>query len=305
MFASLNSIRSHSEFPTEQELYDYPWKYIGYRDFTAYFASDPDFFALRRFDRLHTRSLLTLQDQLSQLEERLDHMDSQLSDRNIKLVGDGPPRIVNVLVEKDGLLSDVPRDVNNGTIRDDLDERAAIVAQVTAKLKDYDEAVLRYSQMRRLFPASERNVDNIKTWLDNNDGAIMEAETQFIQHADELISISAPKSAVRQWFEDQIVLRMPTRLGLFKLKAHSHSPLSPHGEITTYTFSDRAIELFGHAMVFLVASAMLIAPLWILGSMNTLEQKLGVITGFVLLCLGFLSLTTLGRPFERLAATAG
>ncbi|KAI0440058.1 hypothetical protein F4803DRAFT_528873 [Xylaria telfairii] len=308
MSASLGSVASYLdsfESPTEQELYDYPWKYIGYKDFAAYTASDPDFFALRRFDRLHTRSLLTLQDQLGELEERLDQMDSQLSNRNTKLIGANPPRVINIHLERDRLSHDVPRDVNNGTIRDDLAERTTLIAQVTAKLGQYDEAVIRYSQMRGLFPASKENVSNIKAWLHNNNGAIMEAETQFIHNCDELISVCAPKSTVRQWFENQVVLRAHPKLRFFGMKAHQRSPLNPHEEITTYTFSDKAVEIFGSLMVFAAASAMLIAPLWILPSLGTLEQKLGVITVFILLCLGFLSLTTLGRPFERLAATAG
>ncbi|KAI1300028.1 hypothetical protein F5Y03DRAFT_364809 [Xylaria venustula] len=291
------------EAPTEQELYDYPWKYIGYNKFTAYAASDPDFFALRRFDRLHTRSLLTLQDQLCELEERLDQMDNQLSSRDTKLIGANPPRIINFRLERDTLSPNVPRDVNNGTIRDDVAERAELVSQVTAKLQQYDEAVLRYSRMRCLYSASKANVNNIKNWLGNNDGAIMEAETKFINHEDELISFRAPKLNLRYWFEKQIVSYAKFRV--FGVKPHQRSPLSPHDEITTYTFSDKAIEIFGSSMVFAAASAMLIAPLWILLSLRTLEQKLGVITLFILLCLGFLSLTALGRPFERLAATAG
>ncbi|KAJ8133125.1 hypothetical protein O1611_g509 [Lasiodiplodia mahajangana] len=306
MLSSLSSVGSNLgsfEAPTEQELYDYPWKYIGYKKFTAYAASDPDFFALRRFDRLHTRSLLTLQDQLCELEERLDQIDNQLSNRDTKLAGANPPKIVNFRLGKDSSSNDVPRDPNNGTIRDDVSERAELVAQVTAKLQQYDEAVLRYSRMRGLYSASKANVNNIKNWLYNNNGAIMEAETRFLHYQNELVSFRAPKSNLRQWFEKRVVSY--PKLGVFGVKSHQRSPLSPHAEITTYTFSDKAIEIFGSSMVFAVASAMLIAPLWILLSLRTLEQKLGVITLFIFLCLGFLSLTTLGRPFERLAATAG
>ncbi|KAI0502755.1 hypothetical protein F5B22DRAFT_632149 [Xylaria bambusicola] len=308
MFSSLNAVGNQPGGfgnPTDQELYDYPWKYIGYKDFATYASSDPDFFALRRFDRLHTRSLLTLQDQLSELEEGLDQLDNQLSSKNTKLIGKNPPRIIDVRLERTNTYNDIPRDINNGTIRDDLAERAQLVAQVTAKLQQYDDAVLRYSQMRRLFPASKRTVDNIKTWLDNNEGAIMEAETKFIHNSDELISICGPRSAIRQWFENQVVLRTHPKLGIFGIQRHRRSPLSPHEEVTTYTFSDKAIEVFGSLVVFVAASIMLIAPLWILSSLGTLNQRLGVITVFILLCLGFLSLTTLGRPFERLAATAG
>lgn len=154
--------------------------------------------------------------------------------------------------------------------------------------------------MRQLFPAPTRSVKNIKTWLENNKGAIMEAEIAFIERSEELVSMCPPKSALRRWFEDHVVWK----LGIFNIKAYSRSPLS-ESESVTYTFDDRAVDLFGSLSAFVAASAMLIAPLWILESLATLKQKLGVITIFILLFLGFLTLTTLGRPFERLAATAG
>ncbi|KAI8633267.1 hypothetical protein F5Y19DRAFT_294844 [Xylariaceae sp. FL1651] len=308
MFASLNSVEIDSEssnIPTENELYQYPWKYIGYKDFAAYVASDPDFFAFRRFDRLHTRTLLSLQDQLSELEQQLDLMDKRFSRKSTKIVGSCPPIIVDNLKVTDETGDNIPRDINNGTIRDDLEERAALITDIAAKLREYDEAVLRYSKMRRLFPAPERNVQNLKTWFENNEGAIMEAETQFIQHRDELVSMSAQKSALRQWFEDQVVYRTHTKFGMFKKQAQSSSILSTQDQKSTYTVSDEAIDIFGSFAVFVAALTMLVTPLWILQSLDTLQQKLIVITIFIMICLAFLSLATLGRPFESLAATAG
>ncbi|KAI0855869.1 hypothetical protein F4860DRAFT_529870 [Xylaria cubensis] len=301
MFANLEMVKidAESENPSKHELYKYPWKYIGYRGFSAFAASDPDFFALRRFDRLHTRTLFSLQDELSDLERRLDRMDELFSRKSTKLVGSCPPKIIN----KSGVsANDGPqRDINNGTIRDDLPERKSLIASISAKLQEYDEAVLRYSEMRRLFPASDRNVRNIKMWLKNNEGAILKEETEFIQHHDDLISISTPKSTLRRWFEDRVVKHAYIR-GLFRRKSLQ---LGAYDNTSIYTFSDDAVNTFGSVAVFITALVMLITPLWILQSLGKLQMKLAVITVFVVAFIAFLTVTTPGRAFERLAATAG
>jgi hypothetical protein len=111
-------------------------------------ASDSDFFAVRRFDRLHTRAILTLQAQLVDIEERLDKMDEKFSLRHVMLVGARPPRIVDTSLEecKSPDIEDdlggknLPRHINNGTVKDDLEERARLVAEMTAKLGEYGKS---------------------------------------------------------------------------------------------------------------------------------------------------------------------
>ena len=94
-----------------------PWKYIGYKVFSRWVASDPSFFVLRRFGTLNARVALSLQDEIAQLEEKLDYMDKMYSDR------------------------DIP-DVHNGTFRNETfigdDDRQALVKDVLpGKLEKY------------------------------------------------------------------------------------------------------------------------------------------------------------------------
>ncbi|KAI3337187.1 hypothetical protein HD806DRAFT_542893 [Xylariaceae sp. AK1471] len=116
---------------------------------------------------------------------------------------------------------------------------------------------------------------------------------------------SRTKLDVASWFEDLVVYRTHSKLSLFKKQAQPHSTLSIRDRGAIYTGSDEAIDIFGSVAVFVAASAMLIAPLWILQSLDTPQSRLMVITIFAVVCLAFLSVATLGRPFERLAATAG
>lgn len=112
-------------------------KYIGYKEFSAWTASDSDFFSVRRFDRLHTRAILTLQAQLVDIEERIDTLDKHYSSRNVKLSNAKPPSIVTVSEPLDDFEKLEFRDINNGTVNDDLPERAKLVAEMTSKLVEY------------------------------------------------------------------------------------------------------------------------------------------------------------------------
>jgi hypothetical protein len=97
---------------TSQELQERPWKFTGYRRFSQFLASDTDFLVIRRFDILNARVLLWLQDQLCVLEENSERLDKQYSRREAE-------------------------DVNNGTMRDELPDRADMVESIYKKLKEY------------------------------------------------------------------------------------------------------------------------------------------------------------------------
>ncbi len=49
---------------------------------------------------------------------------------------------------------------------------------------------------------------------------------------------------------------------------------------------------------------MLIGPLWWLQNLSNSEVRLGVITGFLFAFMALLSILTVAKPFEVLAATA-
>jgi hypothetical protein len=114
---------SSAESVSPQEEKDKPWKYIGYKIFSRWVASDPSFFVLRRFGTLNARVALSLQDEIAQLEEKLDYMDKLYSDR------------------------DTP-DAHNGTFRDepfaaDEDDRNDLVRKILPeKLAKYSTCYL-------------------------------------------------------------------------------------------------------------------------------------------------------------------
>jgi hypothetical protein len=48
-----------------------PWKYVGYKTFSRWMASDSAFLVVRRFGALNARIALSMQDEIVQLEEQL------------------------------------------------------------------------------------------------------------------------------------------------------------------------------------------------------------------------------------------
>jgi hypothetical protein len=100
--------------PSEADIQLKPWKYIGYKGYAEFISSDDDFLLLRRFDSLSARVALRLQDEITVLEEELKRLDAIHSKPE-------------------------STDINNGTLRDDVAERAALLELAARKLRRYSE----------------------------------------------------------------------------------------------------------------------------------------------------------------------
>jgi len=102
---------------TEEEIDRKPWKYIGYKGYAEFIASDNDFYIVRQFATLNVRIMLALQDQVSVLEDRLQELDVQYSRRNAE-------------------------DLHNGSFRDDRQDRSNLIENISDKLIKYSEVLL-------------------------------------------------------------------------------------------------------------------------------------------------------------------
>lgn len=69
---------------TQDNIREKPWRYIGYKGFSEWLASDEDFFIVRRFDTLASRVILTLQWELTKLEAKLTELDLERSHQIIE-----------------------------------------------------------------------------------------------------------------------------------------------------------------------------------------------------------------------------
>jgi hypothetical protein len=98
--------------PTEAEIQEKPWRYIGYRLFSEWSASSDDFFVVRRFSSLATRLILRMQWEITKLENELAGMDKMR-------------------------MFEIDQDVNNGAFEYDDEERKEVLDKLAERLKPY------------------------------------------------------------------------------------------------------------------------------------------------------------------------
>jgi hypothetical protein len=159
-----------------------PDRYAGYRGLVSY-MTETQSLIFRRFDDVHVRLLLYIQDQISQLETQLGTLDEQ-----------------NYL--ENGM--------HNGTFREDVDRvRVDVMERLRILVGEYDAMILAFSRMQES-KASEKAVGRLKEWLKKysgisggcqsppKSGAISRDELEWVEKANDLtnLSISTPTNTV-------------------------------------------------------------------------------------------------------------
>jgi hypothetical protein len=156
-----------------------PERYVGYPGLVSHMAETQNLI-FRRFDSVHIRLLLYLQDQISQLETQLRNLDERNSEE---------------------------RGMHNGTFREDADQvRVEIMESLRRLVGEYDTMILAFSRMQES-KASEKAVERLKDWLRNYSvapigrrslpqrGAIARDELEWVEKADDLTNLSTIPAA--------------------------------------------------------------------------------------------------------------
>ncbi|KAH3962539.1 hypothetical protein HBI25_161070 [Parastagonospora nodorum] len=280
---------SSAESISPQEEKEKPWKYIGYKIFSRWIASDPSFFVLRRFGTLNARVALSLQDEIAQLEEKLDYMDKIYSSR------------------------DTP-DAHNGTFREepfagDDDRQHLVKSELPEKLMRYNSFLNGYSQLVSRGACHPSDIDSVRHWLKSSrPTAIDVRESQYIDHDDDLVSIHPKTKTPGRVFLEKFAFGSPWNpKGIPRLKKwlSREAPkdfVSLRNEDTVWP-NDRRMEKVSTAVISVVGISMLIGPIWALAFIKPIEWRLGVISGFIVIFFVVLAVT-ISRLYEALAATA-
>ncbi|KAI5460085.1 hypothetical protein BGZ63DRAFT_426034 [Mariannaea sp. PMI_226] len=263
---------------SQEEIHRKPWKFIGYPGYSKLISSDDDFFILRRFATLNTRVALALQDEICVLEEELNDLDRYCSSK-----------------ETD--------DLNNGTFRGDVKERKELVQIISKKLYHYNKFVVQQSTMRQYPHPKDRDVDSLNTWHANyHCRAIATKEMRYLDSIDDLFCVTPrEKSPMRRLLDKSQWLRT---LSVWEEKKRNEE-MESHGMKNIMLYSDRKMDQVASLVVAAVGVVMLLAPIWILQALRSLETKLAVISVFIFTFLITLSFIMVSRPFEALGATAG
>ncbi|KAH7122524.1 hypothetical protein B0J11DRAFT_409503, partial [Dendryphion nanum] len=259
-----------------EEILEKPWKYLGYRAYSEFLASDDTFLVFRKFGTLHARVLLVLQDEISQLEARLEDIDTQHSRKAAK-------------------------DIHNGSFRrEEISERTQILHEVHEKLKEYSEQP--HATLRSRPKVPQADINSLHNWLANTQKAIYSAEVDYLNEQHDLFSlVPVSTTPLRRFFERSASFRL-ARIWRKKTPSHAHV-YYPYPDTLHFT-SDARVDGFVAWTITVLGMAMLIAPLWVLAITPGMMKRLGVITGFVVLFITLVTGTTSARPFESLAAAA-
>ncbi|PMD35042.1 hypothetical protein L207DRAFT_570622 [Hyaloscypha variabilis F] len=309
---SLGIDSAESEQLTEEDLYTCAWKYVGYKGYTQFIASESDFFVLRRFDAASVRVALFLQGQVSDLVGDLEAIDQACSQKSAPWH-------------------------HNGSFRHETNEsRVRIIASLQKKMTEYNAFVLQQAELRKLRSAARQDIISIQNWHSINLNAIDDKERAYLSYDQELFYV-APKerTALRRFLNplsytiyfvlriswdglyNHILSPLETKWNQFHAKRDPksvtqlpiHEPLPQYiGSVDLKSTPLLNPESVGNAfntfIIMAIGIGMLIAPMWTLQALTQPITKLAVITGFVVGFLILVSNSTTAEPGAVLAATA-
>ena len=162
-----------------------------------------------------------------------------------------------------------------------------------------DELILQHSQIRARPQVPKKDLCSLENWFYNNGNAILAEEMDYIKHHSDLFSlVPTPKSPLRS------LLERSSHFRLLRLWQQNEVDHSARQDENVHYISDRKIDSFIATFIISLGLIMLIAPLWILAFLGGLVQRLGVISAFIVLFVALVSITTVAKPFESLAAAA-
>ena len=172
----------------------------GYPRYTALISAYSPYFVFRRFSRLRARLLLSKQDELTVLEQKLDDIDKN-EPRRLFL---GKLRNANNQDRTD-ILSEVLKHLSEyGTYRLPV----AYESNVTQ-----DDLVQKTRQILSVETAQKRDISSLQNWLAAN-ACITREESAYLEHEADLMSLgSVHDDAVHQleiYVEDHLVPLFPS-----------------------------------------------------------------------------------------------
>lgn len=145
----------------------------------------------------------------------------------------------------------------------------------------------------------EKDIRSLDNWFYNNGNAILAEETEYIRYPSDLFSlVPRIKSPLR------LLLERSSRFRFLKWWQQKTVEHPAGGDENVHYSSDEKIDRFVATVIMGLGLIMLIAPLWILAFLEGLTPRLGVISAFIVLFTALLSVTTVAKPFESLAAAA-
>jgi hypothetical protein len=139
-------------------------------------------------------------------------------------------------------------------------------------------------------------------WLENKETAIATAEVEYLNHTSDLFQlVSKNKPWLRRFLERSDLFRT------FPMWRRPSPGLCEDAIVDdeyVHYHDDAKIDHAVAVIILALGVVMIVSPLWILEFTHGPNKRLGIITLFIVLFISLLSVTTVAKPFESLAAAA-
>lgn len=200
----------------------------GYPRLAAFLCLDKDFTVFKRFNYLHTRTLLELQDQLAKLETQLNDCDD--TDR-------------------------VELGLRNRR-HDSNQERRDLLEQIRTRLQIYDKAVLDFNNMLRLPEAQHMQCQSVHNWVVGNKPLVRSESSCYLAclESEDYVVLGQDESE-KAGMESLIDVMMK-----------SLPAVARHFSISSARTEDRHIYLFPPKLLACISKTILgvLLPLWLI-----------------------------------------
>ncbi|KAL8807456.1 MAG: hypothetical protein Q9223_001242 [Gallowayella weberi] len=224
---------------------------VGYPKVAAFENADPSFLIYRKFGWLHNRLLLYLQDELAELEYKLDKLDKETfsDDDDIKL-------------------SSRRDDWTGRSLRRDL------VKQIAQKLEEYeqvltldleDEHLLRYQKIQAMRRPTIRNQASLYHFV-RATASLVEPEYRWIREGIDLAAVA--RNEEHGWFngflEDNVFNfnRISRTVTQFVFRTKEQKIVSGQEDISL--FDPHRLDIFLRFVLTILAAVILLVPVLIL-----------------------------------------
>ncbi|CAG1982738.1 unnamed protein product [Fusarium graminearum] len=249
----------------------------GYPSLAAFMSADKDFTMFRSFSRLHTRLLLHKQDELTELEQRLDELDQADS------------KVAPYLLITN-------RDVSGDT------ERRALLGEIEIKLNEYNKLLEALMNHQERPEPNEAQIRSVRNWVDGK-RPIVYSETTFLNDRSDL---KRSKHTVESGGLESLLDSLSTWpylrgiCKLFSLLDTSGRSSDPKVKIIRLS----RLVAVSRALNTLLAIATLVAPIVVLYLVKPIPKRLFVIAAFTVVFSSALCWLTSSRNYEIFSATA-
>lgn len=254
----------------------------GYPRTAAYVNSTDDTVLVRRFGDLRARLLLYKEVELTDLEQKLAKQDQE--DK-----------------EKAATAWKVAHSIHHDDGKGNEDKKA-LMEVIDRRLKDYDELLLRETEIRKLGRPSQRVHRNFMDWIWTQN-SIGPEDQQFIFHEHDFVSLQHYEDS---WL-DNVMHRFMAycKRGLLRCIFVTKADKAKTSNPKVHFYSSERLNAVIRIIIALASAILLLLPVFLFLSIDlTPKTMAGLTLAFAFVFATSISVTTNARRQEVFAATA-